>query len=353
VATAEPISARIRGGVVSALVGLPHPLMRLLVGRPVLLDGQRLDLEAQLALRLLALAGEEPLDRMTPAAARARTLDHARTFARRKTQVGRVEDVPVAGASGQLRGRLYAPESSGGGSAASGLLVYFHGGGFVVGDLETHDSVCRFLSTHAAVRVLAVDYRLAPEHRFPAAFDDAVAAFRFAVTHATELGADPTRVAVGGDSAGGNLAAGVALTAASGEAVPAFQLLFYPWLDLSSKRPSYRLFADGFYLTEADLDWYRGHYLQTDRDALDPRCSPLLAEELAGIAPAFVLTAGFDPLRDEAEEYARRLRAAGVRVVLRRHPGMVHGFVNTSQVGHSAREAMLEATGALRFALAA
>ena len=290
--------------------------------------------------------------------------DDARAFEGPKVEVARVEETTVDGAAGPLRGRLYVPPDGRAAStisgAADGLLVYFHGGGFVVGDLDTHDNVCRFLSRQAGVRVLAVEYRLAPEHRFPAPIDDAVAAFRFTAERASQFGATAERIGVSGDSAGGNLAAGVALAArntqASGgsdAAAPALQVLFYPWLDLSAKRASYRLFGDGFYLTEDDLDWYRGHYLEAESDALDPRCSPALAEDVAGVAPAYIAPAGFDPLRDEAEQYAERLRAAGVRVVLRRHASLIHAFVNTSQLGHSGREALLEACGAIRFALAA
>ena len=350
------LASKLRGATVRGLLGLPRPVLRLLAGRPVTIDDQRLDVEAQMGLRLLALAGEDPLDRLTPERARARVRTDAQTFEGPKIQVARVDPVTVSGAAGALGGRLYVPHNDGGeraGSDASdGLLVYFHGGGFVVGDLETHDNVCRFLAHNAGVRVLAVDYRLAPEHRFPAAIDDALAAFRFAVGRADELGTATDRIAVGGDSAGANLAAGVArLTAAGGEPSPAFQLLFYPWLDLSSKRRSYRLFGDGFYLTESDLDWDKGHYLGSDSEAFDPRCSPALADDLSGGPPAYIATAGFDPLRDEGEEYGARLRTAGARVAVRRHAGLIHGFVNTSQMGHSAREALLEATGALRFAL--
>ncbi len=338
------------------LLGLPHPVLRLLAGRPVVIDGQRLDVEVQMVLRLLALAGDEPLERLTPEAARARVRNDAQTFEGPKIEVARVEQITISGAAGPLGGRLYVPHHTGGGLGGldthDGLLVFFHGGGFVVGGLETHDNVCRFVSRNAGVRVLAVDYRLAPEHPFPAAIDDALSTFRFSVEHADELGTVADRIAVGGDSAGGNLAAGVArLTAAAGEPAPAFQLLFYPWVDLSSKRRSYQLFADGFYLTESDLDWEKGHYVGSESEALDPRCSPILADDLAGVAPAYVVTAGFDPLRDEGEEYGARLRAAGARVAVRRHSGLIHGFVNTSQMGHSAREALLEATGALRLAL--
>lgn len=340
---------RARSAVVRGLAGLPHPVLRALVGRPVERDGQRLHVEVQLALKLLALAGAPALETLSVADARARVAEDARTFQGPKLALARLQEVTVPGPAGPLNARLYVPEGEPG-----AILVYFHGGGFVVCDLDTHDGVCRFLARQAGVRVLSVAYRLAPEHRFPAAIDDALAALRFAVEHASELGGDSGRVAVGGDSAGGNLAAGVAQAARGGEGpAPAFQLLLYPWLDLSSKHPSYRLFNEGFYLTESDLDWYMRHYTSEDgRDPVDPRCSPLLADELHGTAPAYIATAGFDPLRDEGEEYARRLREAGVPVALRRHADLIHGFANTVAIGHAGREALLEAAGALRFALA-
>jgi acetyl esterase len=198
-----------------------------------------------------------------------------------------------------------------------------------------------------------VDYRLAPEYPFPAAVEDALAAFRFANAETERLGVDPARIAVGGDSAGGNLAAVVAQLAADGDGpAPAFQLLIYPVTDVSEKRDSYRLFRDGYGLTEAEMDWYRDHYLPDEAAALDPRASPLLAPDLAGLPPAYMATAGFDPLRDEGEEYAARLRAAGVPVVLTRHPGLIHAFVNAVNVSPLAREAVLEAVGALRMGLA-
>jgi acetyl esterase/lipase len=348
------LSARTQAGFVRGLAALPNRALRPLVGRPVVRDGQQLDVEAQLGLRLLALAGEKDLADSTVAEARTRVAGDAATFEGPKLPVERVSELNVQGASGELRARLYVPPDDGRGSGAGAntpLLVYFHGGGFVVGDLDTHDNVCRFLSRHSGARVLAVDYRLAPEHPFPAPLDDALAAFAFAVEHADELGTDPDRIAVGGDSAGGNLAAGVAAIGAGG-ARPAFQLLFYPWLDLASERRSYDLFGEGFYLTRSDLRWYRNHYLADAVQASDPRCSPIGAE-LRGASPAYVATAGFDPLRDEGETYAERLREAGVRVALRRHSGLIHGFANTVAIGHAAREAMLEATGALRLALAA
>jgi acetyl esterase len=341
---------RIESGFVRGLAGLPPGLLRTLVRPPVALDGQQLEAEVQLILKLLALAGEPPLETLEVAEARTQVAGDARAFEGSKPQVARAEQITVAGAAGPLGARLYVPDDD---DENGGLLVYFHGGGFVVCDLETHDNTCRSLAREAGARVLAVDYRLAPEQQFPAALEDALAAFRFAVEHAAELGADPARVAVGGDSAGGNLAAGVAQSAAGGDGpAPAFQLLFYPWLDLSSKRESYRLFGEGFFLTETTLDWFAGHYLAEASQALDARCSPLLAEKLDGIAPAYIATAGFDPLRDDGEEYAQRLRAAGVPAALRRHAGLIHGFVNTIGVGRTGREALLEAAGALRVGLA-
>jgi acetyl esterase len=190
--------------------------------------------------------------------------------------------------------------------------------------------------------VLAVDYRLAPEHRFPAAVDDALAAFRWAVREAEALCSDPARVAVAGDSAGANLAAVVSqLAVQAGGPRPAAQLLIYPATDLTTKRASFRLFSEGFYLTESDVDWYKCQYAPESQWS-DPRASPMLAPDLRGLPPAVVVTAGFDVLRDEGEEYARRMQDAGVAVTLRRVTGQIHGFVNATGVSPSARREMGE-----------
>jgi acetyl esterase len=341
---------RLQSGLVRGLAGLPDGVIRLLVGRPVILDGQRLHPETQLGLKLLEMAGGPALEELTPEQARARVAQDARSFEGRKLGLEEVRALDLPGTQTSIAARLYVPEASGGETA---LLVYFHGGGFVVGDLDTHDNACRFLARTSGARVVAVDYRLAPESPFPAALDDSVAAFRAVVDQAQELGGHPARVGVAGDSAGGNLAVGVARHClAQGVPGPAFQLLFYPWLDLADKRPSYRLFGEGFYLTESDLDWYSAQYLPQADAAHDPRCSPLQADDFGGLPPAYIATAGFDPLRDDGEEYAARLRAAGVPVALRRHPGLIHGFVNTVSVGRVGREAVLEAGGALRMGLA-
>jgi acetyl esterase len=317
-----------------ALAAVPPLAARLLAGRPIVIDGHRLDPEMQLGLRLVSLSERD--GPRSPAAARVQTARSARRVAL-PLPIGAVE----AQRAGHLPARLYRPRV-----ASGGLLVFFHGGGFVVGDLDTHDVPCRFLAERSGAAVLSIDYRLAPEHRFPAAVEDALVAFAWARDHAAELGADPGRIAVGGDSAGGTLATVVARLAD-----PAFQLLIYPGADWNAQTYSRARFAEGFLLTAEDIAFYREHYLPDVAAALDPRASPLLAEDLAGSAPAYVVTAGFDPLRDEGEAYAARLAAAGVPVALRRHEGLVHGFVNAVAVSRAAALATAELAGALRTAL--
>ncbi len=291
------------------------------------------------------------IESLTPAQAREETVRQALSVRGPQPQLPRVETLEIPGPGGPLAARLYAPDPEPGGT---GLLVYYHGGGWVIGDLDTCEGICRFLARESGCAVLSVDYRLAPEHPFPAAVDDAVAALAYAADRADYLGADPARIAVGGDSAGGNLATVAARAARDGEAPqPVFQLLIYPVCDLSEKLPSYELFGEGYLLTEPEMDWFRDHYLPEPDAARDPRASPLLAEELSGLPPAYIATAGFDPLRDEGEAYARRLAEAGVPVALRRHEGLLHSYANMTAVGRAAREAMLEAASALRVGLAA
>lgn len=340
---------RLAAGLVRFIRALPRSAQRLLAGRPTVIDGQRLDPEVQLLMRLLGRGSSPTYGE--PAEARAERAREALVFRGEPFEVGRIQDLTIPGAAGPIGARLYAPEHS---AARLPLLVYLHGGGWVVCDLDTHDNACRFLAREADVLVLSVDYRLAPEHRFPAAVEDALAAFRFGVEHASDLGADPQAVAIGGDSAGGNLAAVAShMTVSDGGPVPAFTLNLYPVTDLSVKRDSYRLFGEDFLLTEAQMDWYRAHYLPDEAAALDPRASPLLADDLSGLPPTYIATAGFDPLRDEGEEYARRLREAGVPVALKRHPGLIHGFLNAVGSTDFGRVAMQDAAGALRVGLAA
>jgi acetyl esterase len=228
--------------------------------------------------------------------------------------------------------------------------VFFHGGGFVFGDLDTHDGVCRLLCRHAGAHILAVDYRLAPENPFPAAVEDARAALDWAFANAGRLGADPCRIGVSGDSAGGNLAAVVSqLAARDGGPAPVLQLLIYPAMDSTGRHRSRELFADGFFLTKAHIEWFETHYLGADRArGLDPRVSPLLAEDLSGLPPTLVVTAAFDPLRDEGEAYAEALRAAGTPARVRRFPGLIHGFAAAAGVSRTCRDAVIEIAGATR-----
>jgi len=337
----EPLLAR-------GLSALPDRATRLLAGRPIRIDGQELHPQVRLALRLERLTGGSEI--LPVAEARARRRHDARVFSGPRIEVERVSEIALPGPAGEIRARLYTPQGLG---EAAPLVVYYHGGGHVIGDLDTHDQPCRFLAREVPALVLAVDYRLGPEHRFPAAVEDAVAAFGWAHAEATRLGADADRIAVAGDSAGGNLAAVVArLAVTDGGPAPAFQALIYPVTDYSSHRPSYELFGEGFFLTAEEMDWFRENYFASEADRLDPRASPLLADDLSGVAPAFVLTSGFDPLRDEGEAYAERLRGAGVEATLRRESDLVHGFVNAVGLGGRAREATARVAAAIREGLA-
>ncbi len=342
---------RIQRALVRALDALPPALQVALSARPpVRIDGQTLAPEQQLMLRLLALRREPPIASVSPQQARAGRRRLAAALGGPPEPVRAVEDLELD-LPEALAARHYAPAREAGAAGGDPLLVYLHGGGFVFGDLDTHDGLCRLLCRHARTHVLAIDYRLAPEHPFPAAAEDACAAFAWAAAHAEELGADPERVGVAGDSAGGNLAAVVAQQARQqGSREPALQVLIYPVVDFSAHRRSRELFGEGFLLTNADMDWFECSYLGglDSAQVHDPRASPLLAEQLAGLAPALVVTAGFDPLRDEGEAYATALRAAGNVVLERRFPGYVHAFVSSAGVSRGAREAVIEIAGMTR-----
>ncbi len=342
--------ARVETALLPAVLRLPPGVQRRIAGPPIEREGQILDRETQLLLRMLAVAGP-PVEELPVAAGRPR-LDKDCAVVGGRPPVGETAPLEVAGATGPLPARLYVPRARVGSSGGDGLLVFFHGGGWVFGSLDSHDAPCRVLAERAGVRVLSVDYRLAPEHPFPAAHDDALAAYRWVVEHAAELGADPGRLAVGGDSAGGNLAAGVALAAAR-EGLPLrFQSLVYPATDMTRSMASHRSFAEGFYLSERFMDLAAESYLPVESDWRDPRASPLFDEVPAGLAPAHVVTAGFDPLRDEGEAYARKLEEAGVAVELRRYASLIHSFFNVVGGGTSARGAVEDVADRLRLALA-
>lgn len=321
-------------------MNLPAAAQRRLAGRPVVVDGQTLAVDTQLMLKLQRLAG--PATETVPVPQGRTILRDQAVMAGGRPEVGSVRSLKVDGRPA----RLYVPT---GAPAVGPLLIYIHGGGFVFGDLDSHDAPCRVLAEKGQVRVLAVTYRLAPEAPFPAAYDDCLAAFDWVLENADELGADPARLAVGGDSAGGNLAAGVAL-ARPGKL--AFQLLIYPVTDRGdAQTQSRKLFAKGFYLTSEFIALANESYVPSDVDPADPRVSPIYADVPDGVAPAYIVTAGFDPLRDEGEAYAEKLREAGVKVEQHRYPGLIHGFFNIVGAGRSARAAVEEIALKLRESL--
>ena len=257
-------------------------------------------------------------------------------------------DGTLPGPAGDIRYRLYRPEGEG----PLPMLVYYHGGGWVAGDLETHDHLCRMLCAGSGCLVISIDYRLAPEHRFPAAVDDSVAAYEWVVENAASLGGDPARIAVGGDSAGGNLAAVVCLVERdSGGRQPDFQLLIYPGTDMTMSQPSIEENAEGYLLVKEQMVWFNDHYVPDPQDRLDPRASPLHAVSHEGLAPALVISAEFDPLRDESTAYVEKLRAAGVPAELSEYKGAIHAFVQFAPMMSIGQRAADEACAALRSAL--
>jgi acetyl esterase len=334
---------------VKVIPRIPDTAKRLLSGgRAVCIDGNTLDptLQMLLAARKATgadglVAGEDAVVSRTAFDVLSKDLDD------RDVRVAEIRSVSIPGPGGAIPARHYRPPN--GGSAP--LVVYFHGGGWVLGGgLGSYDSACRLICRDAGVHVLAVDYRLAPEHPAPAAVDDAYAAYRWAREHAVELGADPRRVAVGGDSAGGNLAAVVSrLARDAGDPLPALQWLIYPATELRGSTRSRSMFASGFLLDKHDMDFFEDSYLaDSGLDAGDPLVSPLKVQDLSGLPPALVVTAGFDVLRDEGDHYAARLREAGVAVDHRRMSSMIHGFINLNVLGGGLARANAEMLSALR-----
>jgi acetyl esterase len=335
------------GAGLKAIPWIPTRVKRLLSGgRAVTIDGNTLDPTLQLALAGQRLLGQNGLAQSGDVAlSRAQMRETTASFAGPQIHVA-VSELSIPGPAGPIPARHYRPTTPG----PAPLLVFYHGGGWVIGDLDTHDPLCRLTCRDADVHVLSIDYRLAPEHVAPAAVDDAYAAYKWAAQHAEELGAIPGKVAVGGDSAGGNLAAIVSqLARDEGAPLPVLQWLIYPRTDFSAQTRSLTLFADGFLLTKADIDWFTEQYLGgSGIDASDPRVSPLLAESLAGLPPALIATAGFDPLRDEGDSYAAALSAAGVGVDLRSMGSLTHGFASLFPLGGGSALAATELVSALR-----
>jgi acetyl esterase len=308
-----------------------------------------LDAQAQRVIEAMTALNLKPVESSTP--------DEARESIRSRTAaLGPFEDVaavadhrvPVAG--GEITVRAYSP----GGPGPHPALVYYHGGGWVIGDLYTHDGLCRSLTNAARCAVVSVDYRLAPESKYPVPAEDSYAALRWVAANAGRLGIDPRRIAVGGDSAGGNLATVVALMARErGGPALVHQVLIYPVTDHDLSTPSYLENATGYVLTREGMRWFWSHYLAREAQGREPHASPLRASSLAGLPSALVITAEYDPLRDEGEAYAARLRDAAVPVTVTRYPGMFHGFVRMTRILDKARTALDEIAGSLQKAFAA
>ena len=338
-------------GGAKAVFSLPTQVKRRLVGPAPRVDGNEMDLDSQITLMLLKAQGVDGLAGRDVALSRASMLKlSAAVGAGTAPSVG-TRGLMVDGAAGPIPARLYTPKDL---PAGSPLVVFFHGGGFVLGDLDSHDAPCRYIAERAGVRVLAVDYRLAPEDIFPAAADDAVAATLWAIAHADQLGADPKRVAVSGDSAGGNLSAVVSRELSlRGGPQPAFALLFYPVTGADPANRSRDTFASGYFLTKADIEWFRQQYTPEPGQDTDPKFHVLHADGLGGIGRTHVVVAGFDPLRDEGAAYAQRLRDAGVDATTQLAPGALHGFLNSVGVSADARVDVDTALDVLRTVLAA
>jgi acetyl esterase len=307
-----------------------------------------LDTDMKALLDQMVAAKVQSFHQMTPQAAREQMA--RRTVGGEPVPVASVEDRKIPGPNGEIPIRIYTPEGTG----PFGALVYFHGGGWVVGNIEMTDQPCRMITKAAGCVTVSVDYRLAPEYKFPAGAEDCYAATKWVMENSVALNCDPSRIAVAGTSAGANLAAAVALMARD-RSTPkiAYQLLIYPATQRELDTPSHKQFAtDGYYiLSRADMEWFWGHYLASDADAANPYACPAQAKTLAGLPPALVLTAEFDPLRDEGEAYAARLREEGVATVLKRYEGVTHGFFGMPSLIEKSRIAIAEASAALRAAI--
>lgn len=284
-----------------------------------------LDPQAQAVIDAFARMNLPAPETVPIAQARRQFMDARRQFLAPEEAVGAVENCTFVTSAGPLPVRIYRPNATS--DTPMPALVYFHGGGWVFGNLDSHDRLCRSLCNQSGHVVISVDYRLAPEHKFPAAFDDAVASLRYVEAHAGELGIDPKRIAAGGDSAGGSIVAAAAIEMRDrGGPALTLQVLLYPVTDLRMNSDSYRRLGTGYMLTAQRMKFFADHYLRSAQDALDWRASPLLAKDLSRLPPALVITASHDPLVDEGEAYAKRMRGASVEVEYECVPGVIHGF---------------------------
>jgi len=302
-----------------------------------------LDPDAAAVFKAYQEADRPPYETVSPTEARELYLKGRVVSNPEPPELESVEPLAIPAPAGPINARIYTPKTPRKVNGLAPCLVFYHGGGWVIGDLDSHDVVCRKLADEGQLIVISVDYRLAPEHKFPAAVDDAIAATKWIADNAGSLGIDASRLTVGGDSAGGNLAAVVAISArdGSGPAI-AGQVLIYPAIDFAMTHPSHSEPETSILLTHSVIRWFRDHYLNGAADVHDWRASPARARTLIGLPPAYVLTAGADPLRDEGAEYARRLKEAGVAVTYRHFPGQFHGFFTMGKLLQQANVAATE-----------
>ncbi len=344
------IAREVQGAVANLALRMPISWINLLTGPSITVDGRMLDSRTQWFLQLLARSGQKPLPHLGVDRARAEFDAFQSIMGGRPVPVGEIVDRTIGTPDGKMRVRLYRPAASV--PRLLPAILYFHGGGGVIGSLEGYDLPCRFFCARTGCVVVAVDYRLAPEHKFPAAIDDAATAFRWLVANASSLGVDPARIVVAGDSAGGTLAAIVAQEMRGEPTPPCLQWLIYPATDFAGKTRSQESCAEGFLLTRTDMDWFASLYLPDPADAANPRISPLRTADLSGLPPALVFTAGFDPLRDEGQAYAERLAAAGVKTIHREFESLIHGFIGMRGALQGAARAMDEMVVGVRHELA-
>jgi acetyl esterase len=336
-----------------ALMSLPAPILAALGGARgrMLLDGQQLDAQIAAVLTMHDLVGPPPIERGDPARARLLMARGFAPFGDPPRAMAALRDLTVAdGPRGHIPVRLYRPRSA---RSRGPAVIYFHGGGGTIGSVDVYDAACRLIADDTGMVVISVDYRLAPEHPFPAGFEDALAAYRWVRDQAAALDVDPERLAVAGDSMGGNFAAVLCQYVRDhDQPMPALQVLLYPGLDCTLSSPSQQTFARGYFLTAAMIRWFIDHYLADQDHRWDVRASPLFAARVSGLPPAVIITAGHDPLRDDGRLYAERLERAGVTVRYRCEAGLIHGYLTLTGVIAEARRAVARMNADVRALLA-
>ena len=336
--------------ILKTILSLPSPILRAMSGGGVVYRGGR-TLDPRFQFLSHAAAKMPSMTSLPPAVARDASAKGLAAMSGPSEPTVRTESLSIDGPGGPLKIRVYRPADQ---DAAAPMIVFAHFGGGVIGDLETCHAFCGILARIARTAVLSVDYRLAPEHRFPAGLDDTLAAYRWGRDNAERFGAAPLPPAIGGDSMGGNFAAVIAQQLkVAGEPQPALQLLIYPAVDVASETPSMTLHADAYPLSKSIMEWFMAHYMGSDADPADPRLSPDKTADLSGLAPAVVITAGFDPLVDQGEAYAKRLQAAGVLVTYRCYDSLAHGFTAFTGAIPAADAACREVAGLVRTAIEA